>query len=164
MFTSTDKRPLKLTCRLQGWPQRHPAALLLQRPVLHHQACCLRMRHRHPRSASSQGHDRLLRAHQMHQVGRIEARHSLVAGVPRVAGWDRGSLVADVLRIAGSGLDSLAVGAREVGRERCCGLGRSSAGIGPMEAHHSCAGELVHTSCAKVEDTGSARLPLASAP
>ena len=93
----------------------------------------------------------------MHQVDHVEAHHTLVADALRTVGWGHGSLVADVLHIVGSGRGSLAVDVREVGKEKCYGLGRSSAGAGSVEVRRSCAGELVHMSRAKAEDMGSVK-------
>lgn len=101
---------------------------------------------RRPRG-TNQVHGRLQLDHRVHRVGRMLAHHSPVVG--------RGSPVADALHTVGWDHDSLAAGVAAVGREKCCGLGRSLAGTAHAEGHHSHVGEAARRDRAMVEGTGS---------
>ena len=104
---------------------------------------------RRPRG-TNQVHGRLQLDRRAHRVGHMLAHHSLVVG--------HDSPVADALHIVGWDHDSLAAGVAAVGREKCCGLGRSLAGgTAPAEGHHSRVGEAARRDRAMVEGTGSAR-------
>lgn len=105
------------------------------------------MRRLRPPSRLNQDHGRLQQDHRAHRVGRMAAHHSLVVG--------HGGPAAGALRTAGSDHGSLAAGVPEVGREMCCGSGRSFAGIGPAAGHHSRAGEVAHMDRAMAEGRGS---------
>jgi hypothetical protein len=130
---------LELTCRVGGWRQPLPEALLQAYPVYHHRVCCPRTRRLHLPSGLSQDRDRPQLDHQAHR--------SLVVG--------RDSPVADALRAAGSDHGDLAADVPEAGREKCCGSDRMSAGTGLAAAHRSRAGEAAHMGHAKAEDRGS---------
>ena len=104
---------------------------------------------RRPRG-TNQVHGRLQLDRRVHRVGHVLAHHSPVVG--------RGSPVADALHTVGWDHDSLAAGVAVVGREKCCGLGRSLAGgTAPAEGHHSRVEEAARRDRAMVEGTGSAR-------
>jgi hypothetical protein len=140
---------IQLTCQVLGWRQPLPTAHLLWCPALRLQVCCQQMRRlRRPRG-TNQVHGRLQLDHRVHRVGRMLAHHSPVVG--------RGSPVADALHTVGWDHDSLAAGVAAVGREKCCGLGRSLAGTAHAEGHHSHVGEAARRDRAMVEGTGSAR-------